>query len=375
MGGLVRGLKSKMYKADNASLSAARCRRAVEQVRYGCLRVGQAALRRATVLSEHKYHALFASLPSRLLLRAGSHYKRPMIFNRQKSLLALLDAHGGVVGNLDFQKLLFLYCQDLEERPSYDFVPYKFGGFSFTSYADKRRLIDHGLLVESERNWVLSPQGRAAADVSVAARTQMRRFALDHAKLRGDALVAHAYRRYPYFAIRSEIAGRVLQGDTKALRAIKNAQPNPTKGALSTIGYEGKPLEAYLNRLLQAGVTLLCDVRRNPLSRKYGFSKSTLSKSCEGVGIAYEHIPELGIATDKRKSLTSQVDYDALFAAYERYSLPTKQHSLARILTWMNDGKHVALTCYEHAPEQCHRHRVAEALERKLGASGTTHHL
>ena len=310
-----------------------------------------------------------------MLPRPGSHYKREMIFNRQKSLLCLLDAHGGVVGNLDFQKLLFLYCQDFEESPSYAFIPYRFGGFSFTSYADKRRLIEQGLLVESERNWVLSPEGRTAANLPDATRALMQRFAVDHAHLRGDALVAHAYRQYPYFAIRSEIAVRVLRGDTKALKAIKDAQPHPTTGGLSTIGYEGKPLEAYLNRLLQAGVTLLCDVRRNPLSRKYGFSKSTLAKSCEGVGITYEHIPELGIATEKRKSLESQSDYDALFAKYERYSLPKKHDALARILAWINDGRHVALTCYEHAPEQCHRHCVAEALEKKLGASFTTQHL
>ena len=51
---------------------------------------------------------------------------------------------------------------------------------------------------------------------------------------------------------------------------------------------------SYLNLLLTNSVTLLCDVRRNALSRRYGFSKSTRSKACEGVGIRYEHLPELG---------------------------------------------------------------------------------
>ena len=49
----------------------------------------------------------------------------------------------------------------------------------------------------------------------------------------------------------------------------------------------GKCLETYLNQLLRAGVTLLCDVRRNPLSRKYGFSKSTLSHAC---AVSYTHL-------------------------------------------------------------------------------------
>jgi uncharacterized protein (DUF488 family) len=311
------------------------------------------------------------SLP--LLRRAGFIYIMDMIFHRQKCLLALLDAHCGELGNLDFQKLLFLYCQEIEPTPTYDFVPYKFGGFSFTSYADKRRLVEQGLLGEQERSWKLTPKGKAAATIPASMRARMDRFAKSHAALRGDALVAHAYRRFPYYAIRSEIAPRVLKADAKALQAIKAVRPLARGAGLSTIGYEGRSLEAYLNCLLQAGVTLLCDVRRNPLSRKYGFSKGTLSKSCEGVGIHYEHLPELGIAGEKRKSLETQADYDALFAAYARYSLPRRRHALGSIAGWIEDGEHVALTCYEHAPGQCHRHCIAEALETKLNGIAIQH--
>ena len=42
-----------------------------------------------------------------------------MIFDRQKRLLALVGALGGEVGGLDFQKLLFLYCREVEETPTY----------------------------------------------------------------------------------------------------------------------------------------------------------------------------------------------------------------------------------------------------------------
>lgn len=49
----------------------------------------------------------------------------PKLLDRQKRLLGLVHALGGVVGNLDFQKLLFPYCNE-EDPPSYDFVPYKF---------------------------------------------------------------------------------------------------------------------------------------------------------------------------------------------------------------------------------------------------------
>lgn len=134
-------------------------------------------------------------------------------------------------------------------------------------------------------------------------------------------------------------------------------------------------LEGYLNRLISAGVTLLCDVRRNPLSRKYGFSKGTLAKGCEGVGIRYEHVPELGIASEERRELVTQADYDALFAVYRRDALPRQEKALARIRQWVDEGERVALTCFEALPEQCHRHCVADALHSQFGKAFAPMHL
>src|ERR1035438_1026155 len=51
----------------------------------------------------------------------------------------------------------------IEALSGYDFVPYKFGAFSFTSYADKRKLIEEGLLAENDQNWKLTEAGRMAA--------------------------------------------------------------------------------------------------------------------------------------------------------------------------------------------------------------------
>ena len=297
----------------------------------------------------------------------------PMLFSRQRQLLQLLDALGGTSGMLDFQKLLFLYCQEAStgEAP-YDFVPYKFGAFSFTSYADRRKLIERGLL-EDEDGWQITAEGR-----KIIGRTmdmQLAAFAKRHRGLHGDALVADTYRRFPFFAIRSEIAERVLKGDDAALARIKAVRAKATGPALSTIGYEGHTLESYLTILLKSGVTLLCDVRRNPISRKYGFSKNTLARGCEGVGIRYEHLPELGIASEQRQSLDTQADYDALFADYERTWLPKQGAALKKIQGWIDAGERVTLTCYEHQPNQCHRHCVAEALEGKASKDLTAKHM
>jgi hypothetical protein len=297
-----------------------------------------------------------------------------MLFERQRLLLTLLDAVGETVGHTDFQKLLFLYTRECETTPSYDFVPYKFGAFSFTSYADKRKLIEEGLLAEDDQNWTLTDAGREAARRRSVEPLGVAGFCRQHSQLRGNALIVEQYRRHPYYASRSEILDK-LRLDPETLARIAAAKPKQQSAGLVTIGYEGRSLESYLNELLRDGVTTLCDVRRNPLSRKYGFSIGTLSKACEGVGIRYEHLPELGIASEQRQELDTQADYDALFAEYERESLPKQRAALDEIRAWVAAGQRVALTCFERLPQQCHRHCVAEALEHLSGAKLRARHL
>lgn len=288
-----------------------------------------------------------------------------MLFERQRVLLTLLDAIGAPVGNTDFQKLLFLYTRECEKAPSYEFVPYRFGGFSFTSYADKRRMIEAGLLADDETMWRLTPLGIRTARQRAVNPLGAMQFCRRYARLRGNDLIAHQYRRYPYYATRSEILDKVLT-DPEARLRVEQARPPKAGTGLVTVGYERKSLERYLNQLLQAGVTLLCDVRRNSLSRKYGFSKKTLMVATDGIGIRYEHLPELGIDTEDRRALDTQADYDALFAEYKT-RLPLQATALNKILSWMDQGHRVALTCYELDPRQCHRSYVAMALVEQPG--------
>lgn len=297
-----------------------------------------------------------------------------MLFERQRLLLTLLDAAGAAVTHTDFQKLLFLYTRECEVTPSYEFVPYKFGGFSFTSYADKRKLIESGLLANDDQVWQLTDAGRAAVRDRPASPLQVGEFCRRHDGLRGNALIAEVYRRHPYYATRSEILDKLLL-EPEVLERIVAARPPRQLAGLVTIGYEGLSLEAYLNELLHAGVTRLFDVRRNPLSRKYGSSKGTLGKACEGVGIHYAHVPELGIASESRRGLEAQADYDALFEIYENERLPLCADTVAEIARFVAQGERVALTCYERLPEQCHRHCVAEALEHRFGRTYAPQHL
>jgi len=305
--------------------------------------------------------------------RSQSVQKVPAMPRRQRLALQLLNAIGGAASNLDFQKLLFLYCQEIRLDPPYEFVPYKFGAFSFTSYADRRKLVERGLLEDDDRNWKITAAGRDS--VGRAIETHLSSFATRTAGIRGNDLIALTYRRFPFFAIHSEIAEKVLKGDPDAYERVLALRARPDKPEMFTIGYEGHSLESYLTALIRNGITILCDVRRNPLSRKYGFSKSTLSRCCLEIGIRYEHIPELGIASDQRQELDTQADYDALFAEYMRNWLPGQATSLSKIRDWFDAGERIALTCYEHSPAQCHRHCVADELESRFGQALCARHL
>ncbi len=294
-----------------------------------------------------------------------------MLYQRQRLLIGLLDALGGEATKTDFQKFLFLFTREHEDEPSYDFVPYKYGCFSFTSYADKRKLAQRGYLEENDDIWRLRKNG-----VTVPKETQKRlfQFAKCYKDKHGDALIREVYSRYPETAWRSEIKDQVIQ-DTEILQRIESARPVVNGRGLVTIGYEGKSLETYLNALLADGVTILCDVRGNALSRKYGFSKSTLSSACEHMGIRYEHLPELGIDSRLRQNLKTQTDYNELFEIYRQKILPKLDSSVEKIAQWVRDGERVALTCFELKPQQCHRHCVSTAVERHLDFPCDVSHL
>lgn len=292
---------------------------------------------------------------------------------RHRTLLQLLSALGGSASKLDFQKVLFLYCEEPDSGRPYEFVPYKFGAFSFTSYADLRKLVAGGLIAEEDGCWQLTREGRRFTGANPG--LLLVPFIERLEGLSGDALLADTYRRFPYYATRSEIADRVLKGDDEALSRIASEKQDVEAMPLQTVGYEGRTLESYLNMLLQAGVTLLCDVRRNPISRKYGFAKSTLSNACNGVGIRYEHLPELGISSERRQGLETQEAYDALFEEYRLVSLPSQTEALNLIQSWIAGGERVALTCFERLPHQCHRHCVSDALQAMFDSHLEVGHL
>ena len=144
---------------------------------------------------------------------------------------------------------------------------------------------------------------------------------------------------------------------------------------LFTIGYEGKDIAEYVQVLEENMVKVVVDVRRNPISRKYGFSKTRMRELLAFEGIDYIHLPALGIESERRRSLKTRADYNALFIWYENEVLDKEKISLGEIIDRISSDKRVALTCFEADPTLCHRSKVSERISEITTASLKLIHL
>ncbi len=281
------------------------------------------------------------------------------MFYRRKVTLGLIELLEGEVEKLRFQKLLFLYAMK-KPQPEYDFIPYKFGCYSYSAKADMNTMVKKGQLTESENQYEKVDTTQYLGQLKPADRQLLQDVVSDYGHMSSHALIKHTYVNFPFYAIRSTIAREVLPGSLYA--RVEQATPKAEETALFTLGYEGISLEMYLQKLIRNNVKLLVDVRKNPMSMKFGFSKTLLKRYCNSVGIEYQHIPEVGIISDKRQQLKTQADYDRLFADYRQTTLQETSAAQHQILGLLKTYKRIALTCFEAEPCQCHRTHLAHAI-------------
>ncbi|MDR3238115.1 MAG: DUF488 domain-containing protein [Spirochaetia bacterium] len=283
-----------------------------------------------------------------------------MLYYRRKILLALLETFNGKLAAISLQKYLFLFTRK-QDTKSYDFVPYKYGCFSFQANQDIATLKTYEYVDISEEGFIqLKKKDSYCACLNLFDRQYLSDIKMEFGELSQNDLIKYTYIHYPYYAIKSSIAESLLT--TEEYAKIKLQLDNLSDPILFTIGYEGISLESYINELIVNDIKVLCDVRKNAFSRKYGFSKSQLETACKGVDIKYMHFPALGIESKFRKDLRSREDYDILFDNYEKAVLASNHANIEIIANFLKNDKRVALTCFEKNPEQCHRSRVAKRL-------------
>jgi uncharacterized protein (DUF488 family) len=294
------------------------------------------------------------------------------MFYRRKIILALLELFGGELEKIRLQKLLFLFCQK-QVKADYDFIPYKYGCYSYSANADLTTMVSKGFLADNNKSFQKTDEISYTKLLKSDDLVKLKSIKSLYGSMDSNALMKHTYKNFPYWAINSVKAESIL--NKQELAAVqKQRLPNDTT-ILFTIGYEGGSLENYLNRLIKNDVKVLVDVRNNPLSMKFGFSKNQLKRYCESLGIQYMHFPEVGIISDKRQELNSQEDYDRLFADYRANNLPKTLTIQTNILAILLKYKRIALTCFEANHCQCHRSHLAHSISKLPGFEYEVKHI
>jgi len=285
---------------------------------------------------------------------------------RQKTILALLAITNKPISRMVFVKLMFLLRHETAmkgERSFYDFVPYMYGPFSFALYRDLTNLSRDGYVILDAEQVSLCKHTAYLTEKKIDELPSVFSESVDkvvrrHGGKSQMVLVEDVYHRYPWYATRSELTG--IRTDTSV------ATSPTTQLAVYTVGYEGKSVDAFFDHLLRKGIKRIIDVRNNPMSRCYGFSKKQLTEIAAKLGLDYDHIPRLGIPKQYRTHLTDFESYQSLLQKYAVEMLPSLDTEIDMVGTLMQESPSTLL-CVEKDVNCCHRGRLADAVSRRTG--------
>lgn len=141
------------------------------------------------------------------------------------------------------------------------------------------------------------------------------------------------------------------------------------------VGYEGKNIGDFIDDLKRDQVTVLVDVRLNPISRKKGFRKTELSEALGEHGIRYVHLPALGNPKDNRAGFGAEYKSSEWEEACENYrkildgELAQQALAYLRKLAQAEYEAKVALMCFEKDSSACHRNVILGYLHRQKPAA------
>lgn len=159
---------------------------------------------------------------------------------------------------------------------------------------------------------------------------------------------------------------RVLDVDLQHLadRTDLAAGGPPTRRRPATavsIGYEGHEQAALVEDLRQRDVQVVADVRLNAVSRRPGFSKTSLRTALAGAGIDYRHFKALGNPQDNRAPFhRGDPEHGrAVFARLLEDAAPAAE--LAELAELVRTRK-TAVLCVERDENHCHRQVILDRL-------------
>lgn len=281
------------------------------------------------------------------------------MLKRQKILLQLLANSGGSLTRTRLTKLAFLLSQlgkSAYLKTFYEFLPYLYGAYSFTLDHEVDNLLHTGSIALNDRDKIsLTIDGhqqiKGMHEIQLVEDFEL--LNRQYTYLDQNSFLETVYEEFPWFTINSK-------------KPLMSNNKNKSYHANYTIGYQFYQVDGLLNFLLQQGIEQLIDTRQNPISRRYGFHKSTLSRLCYKVGIEYIHVPELGVPSEWRQELETEESFRNLFERYETEVLD-KQLDILSKLAKETSIKTSALMCRELEHTHCHRSRLAARLSKING--------
>lgn len=277
------------------------------------------------------------------------------MLHRQRVILEFLRLADRPVTHLELTKWSFLLRHETESAGGsafYDFLPYKYGPFSFSLFQELGKLTATSYVVDNDKSLRLGDAAGGLPPLGGRITDDLLRVLRRVGRHGRSQLIDYVYSNHPAYTCNSEI---------KRLAERPVAEPK-----VYTAGYESRSIDAFLDMLVKAGVTRLIDVRMNPIARRFGFHKSTLRRLCGNLGIEYWHVPELGISSEKRRSLETADDYTALFDSYEETTLREQPHSISLVESLIAERASV-LVCMEADHTCCHRYRLAKDISKRTG--------
>ncbi len=275
------------------------------------------------------------------------------MLRRQRTILRVLSAANGMVTATQLQKFTFLLREETilgQDGAFYEFLPYRFGAYSFAAQREIEALTTYGYIESTRSSLNLTDTGeKEASHVDSDTARAVLAIVSKYGRIPLNSLLRDVYRRYPWYASKS---------DRKDLMPAKMPELKAAPIAVYTMGYEERSVDGFLNKLLRTGIRRIIDVRANAVSRKYGFARSSLSTLAGKLGLGYCHCPELGISSAKRREVETPSEFRELFGYYERQILPIKADEVAKVAALIKSVPSV-LVCMEKEAVDCHRSRLA----------------
>ena len=118
------------------------------------------------------------------------------MFYRRKIILGLLQLFNGRLEKIKLQKLLFLFSQK-QHKPAYDFIPYKYGCYSYSVQADLGVMVKKELLCEDSKNFEKADNTNYLKTLKAEDLELLQEIKKLYGNKSSNALIKHTYINFP----------------------------------------------------------------------------------------------------------------------------------------------------------------------------------